>query len=214
MAKVWNKPKIFCVGRNKTGTTSLEKSFKELGYVVGNQRQAELLLDNYIARDFATIIEYCKTAQVFQDVPFSYPETYRHLDKAYPGSKFILTIRDNPEQWYNSITRFHAKIFGNGQIPTTQQLKNASYVNKGWIWKDINEMYKTPEGDPYNKEMLINHYLKHNNDVVEYFKCRPNDLIVINLAEKVSYQKLMIFLKINSTRKDFPWVNKTDSIKL
>lgn len=210
--KLKDKPKIFCIGRNKTGTTSLERAFKDLGYIVGKQRNAELLLDYYIAKEFKPIIQYCKTAQVFQDSPFSYPDTYKHLDKAYPGSKFILTVRDTPEQWYNSITRFHAKLFGGGQIPTAHQLKNATYVNKGWIWKSISELYKTPENDPYNKEILINHYLKHNSDVLEYFKKRPNDLIVINLAEKGSYQRLMAFFKIKSPYTDFPWENKTDSV--
>lgn len=110
--KNYNKQKIFCVGRNKTGTTSLTKAFEDLGFVVGNQRTAERMLHHYKNRDFKPIIKYCKSAQVFQDFPFSYPETYKHLDKAYPNSKFILTIRDSADQWYNSVTKFHAKMFG------------------------------------------------------------------------------------------------------
>ncbi len=204
--------KVFCIGRNKTGTTSIETTFKKLGFIVGDQRRAGLLLNNYIANDFAPIIEYCKRAQVFQDAPFSYPETYIHLDKAYPGSKFILTIRNDAEQWFNSVTRFHSKLFGNGNIPSAEQLKNAMYVYKGWIWQSIQVLYKTPENDPYNKQMLMDHYNKHNEDVMEYFKDRHYDLIVINLAEKGSYSKLMSFLNIESSDIDFPWENKTDSI--
>ncbi|MBI3882938.1 MAG: hypothetical protein HY305_01625, partial [Sphingobacteriales bacterium] len=111
-----SQPKIFCIGRNKTGTTSIEKAFIDFGYTVGNQRQAELLLSNYIKNDFDSIVSYSKSAQVFQDSPFSYPETYMHLDKAFPNSKFILSVRDSSEQWYNSITSFHAKLFGNGKV--------------------------------------------------------------------------------------------------
>ena len=118
------KVKFFCIGRNKTGTTSLKRAFEDLGYPVGNQRKAEILAGKYYFEEkFQPIVDYCKTAQVFQDVPFSYPETYKHLDKAYPGSKFILTLRDSPEQWYRSITRFHAKMFGKeGRVPTVEDL--------------------------------------------------------------------------------------------
>ena len=116
---VQGKTKHFCIGRNKIGTTSLKCIFEDLGFIVGNQRAAELLTDRYyFSQDFSPITEYCRTAQVFQDVPFSYPETYRHLDAAYPNSKFILSVRDNADQWYQSITRFHSKHFENGQIPT------------------------------------------------------------------------------------------------
>ena len=121
--KVYDKPKIFGIGRNKTGTSSLTAAMQELGYIVGRQKEAELLFDDWIKRDFRKLIKYCHTAQFFQDIPFSLPYTYIIMDHAFKGSKFILTIRDNPEKWYNSITKFHAKIYGkNGQIPTKEDL--------------------------------------------------------------------------------------------
>ena len=83
--------KVFCVGRNKTGTTSLDVALRELGYLMGDQREAEWLIDAYAARDFKPIVEYCRSAEAFQDVPFSYPYTYVVLDQAFPESKFILT---------------------------------------------------------------------------------------------------------------------------
>ncbi|MFS1512932.1 sulfotransferase family protein [Chengkuizengella sp. SCS-71B] len=202
--------KIFCIGRNKTGTTSLQKAFRDLGYTVGNQQKAELLMDDYIYRkNFDSIINYCKTADVFQDIPFSLPETYKHLDKAYPDSKFILSIRDNSEQWYSSITRFHAKLFGKGKIPTIEVLKNARYLYKGYIWKIFKEVYGASENDPYNKEVLIKNYEKHNREIINYFKYRPNDLLVINLSQPNSYKKFCEFLNIKSPYNKFPWENKT-----
>ena len=96
------KPKVFCIGLNKTGTTSLKKESGLQGYTVGNQRQAELLFDDWVKRDFKRIIRYCHTAEFFQDAPFSYPYTFIALDQAFPGSKFILTLRDNADEWYYS----------------------------------------------------------------------------------------------------------------
>lgn len=209
---VRKKQKIFCVGRNKTGTTSLAKAFSDLGYIVGDQREAERLQRYYLKGDFDPIIKYCRKAQVFQDYPFSHPRTYKYLDKAYPGSKFILTIRDTPQQWYNSVVRFHSKIFGNGQIPNAGILKRSTYVYKGWIWNNFLDMYQVTEDDPYNKEKLINSYVKHNNEIIEYFINRPDDFIIINLSDPGSYQRLMEFLHIESPYERFPWENKTSRL--
>jgi len=105
LIKVYGKPKIFCIGLNKTGTTSLKKEMILQGFVVGNQRKAELLFDDWVQRDFRRIIRYCRTAQFFQDEPFSCPYTFIAMDQAFLGSKFILTIRDDAEQWYNSLIK-------------------------------------------------------------------------------------------------------------
>ena len=159
--------------------------------------------------NFDAIIKYCESAQVFQDFPFSMPNTFKHLDKAYPNSKFILSIRDNPEQWYNSLIKFHSKLFGNGKVPTKEDLMNVKYVFKGWMWK-FNRLFDgLPENDPYNKEILMNHYQKYNEEVIKYFKDRPNDLLIINLSDKNAYKKFCSFLDISSPFNDFPWENKT-----
>jgi hypothetical protein len=209
---VAGKVKYFCIGRNKTGTTSLKKAFHELGFSVGYQRAAEILHDKYyFSGKFRPIIRYCKSAQVFQDVPFSCPETFKHLDKAYPGSKFILSIRDDAEQWYRSLTRFHAKKYGkDGRIPTAEDLKQEKYPGTG-LKLNVTRLYGTPEQDPYNKEILIRHYNNYNASVIEYFKDRPEDLLVINLAEPGSYQRFIEFLGVKTNKTEFPWENRTDS---
>lgn len=208
-----HRGKIFCIGRNKTGTTSLKQTFKDLGFKVGNQRRAELLLRSFVQGDYKPIVEYCVSAQVFQDFPFSFPPTFEILDKAYPGSKFILSVRDSPEQWYNSLVSFHSKVFGNGKIPTKNDLMAAEYVWKGWAWECFSFNYRTSDNDPYNKDLLIEHYNKYNAQVIDYFKGRPSDLIVINVAEPKAYCRLMTFLEIRSPFSDFPWKNRTIDLK-
>jgi len=73
------------------------------------------------------------TAQAFQDIPFSLPYTFQALDMRFPGSKFILTIRNNPDQWYHSLISFHSKLFGRGKVPDYDDLKKATYVYPDWI---------------------------------------------------------------------------------
>ncbi len=208
--KAKGKQKIFCIGRNKTGTTSLKAAFEAFGYAVGNQRKAEVLTGkHYFEGNFQPIIDYCKSAQVFQDLPFSYPETYKQLDQAYLGSKFILTVRDSSEQWYQSITRFHAKLFGkNGCIPTAEDLKAAKYVWPGFMYNVI-RVHGTTDEDPYNKGTMIAHYEQHNRQVKDYFKDRADDLLVINVAEQGAYQKFVEFIGVDSPYEDFPWENRT-----
>ncbi|QUE32379.1 hypothetical protein IMS64_07105 [Francisella philomiragia] len=208
---VKDRTKYFCIGRNKTGTTSLKKAFEDLGFIVGDQREAEWLFDKYFFDNkFNEIVEYCKSAEVFQDVPFSHFGTFVHLDKAYPGSKFILTLRDSPEQWYNSITKFHAKLFGkDGRVPTYEDLETAEYMRKGFMTRVI-DGHGTSAKDPYNKEIMIRHYDRHNQYIIDYFKDRPDDLLVINLSEKGSYQKFCEFIGSECSADDtFPWENKT-----
>ena len=43
--------KIFVIGSNKTGTTSLGAALKNLGFRLGNQLEAEMLIDDWAHRD-------------------------------------------------------------------------------------------------------------------------------------------------------------------
>ena len=209
-----NKAKVFCIGLNKTGTTSMAKTLNDLGYIVGSQRLAELLLDDWGNRDFRSLINYCYTAQAFQDIPFSLPYTFQALDGYFPYSKFILTVRDNSEQWYNSLTQFHAKFFGKGKIPTINDLKEADYIYPGYIYKLFMWTFNTPEEDPYNKNMLISNYEIYNAVVQDYFKFRPDAFLMINLSESDSYQKLCEFLGKPYHNEIFPHENKTEDMKI
>lgn len=204
------KRKVFCVGFNKTGTTSLMRAFENLGYNVGDQRTAERMLGDYENGNFAPILEYCEGADAFQDVPFSLPNTYRHLYARFPESLFILSVRSSAEQWYQSLSRFHSKLFNNGEIPTVEVLRNALYVEKGWIWRFNQCLIKSSESNPYEKENAINCYEQHNRDVKDFFKDRQNQLLVLDVSASDAYSRLCNFLGMPQVEGDFPWENSTD----
>lgn len=204
--------KIFCIGLNKTGTTTIERVLLDFDYKMGDQAQGELLLKSWFQRDFKSIIRFCKKAQAFQDIPFSLPITYIFLDQYYKNSKFILTVRDNPEQWYNSITKFHSKLWSHDlNPPTTEDLKQATYRYKGWAYEVITSLFNTPENSPYEKNTLQACYENHNYTVMEYFRSRPEKLLVINVSRNEDYVKLCRFLGRVPQGDDFPWENKTDN---
>jgi hypothetical protein len=202
--------KVFCIGLNKTGTTSIEKALKELGYQTGNQTNGELLIDQWAQRNFQPIIDLCYSADAFQDIPFSLPFTYQALDQAFPNAKFILTVRDNAETWYESLTRFHSKLWTNGRrIPTEKDLKNAFYLRDGYVARMCQCMFDTPNSDPYCKNLLLAHYERHLSNVRDYFRFRPDKLLEINIGKDDDYQRLCRFLGKDAIGNKFPWLNKT-----
>ncbi|MCG8451553.1 MAG: hypothetical protein MI717_00040, partial [Spirochaetales bacterium] len=188
-------------------------TLKEHGYKVGNQHAGELLLNDWQLRNFGPIAEYCRTAEAFQDVPFSLPFTFVWLDHCFPNSKFILTVRNSPEEWYNSLVSFHSKLFGGGNVPTAEQLKESDYLKRGWIYKFQKAVFSTPDEDLYNKEALIKMYDIHTSMVMRYFRFRANELLVLNLSEKDAYQRFCSFLGISQKFDSFPWENKTSDIQ-
>jgi hypothetical protein len=208
--------KIFCIGRNKTGTTSLAAFFKANGYKVGNQEQAEQLMEDWVKRDFTRIIDYCKTAEVFQDIPFSLPDTYRALDAAYPNSKFILTIRSSAEEWYHSrITHHIKKISKNGKLPTEEELREYKYRNKrkGFILFMQKSVYGYPSVPLYDKQAYMANYENHNARVVEYFENRPDDLLILNLEEDGAFEKLCWFAGLDPLKaKPIPHKNRSEEM--
>ena len=201
------RKKIFVIGSNKTGTTSLAAALKNLGYHLGSQVEAELLLDDWACRDFKRLIRYCHSADAFQDIPFSLDYTFQALDAAFPGSKFILSVRDDADQWYRSLTRFHAKRRGFDRVPTADELKADPYRWVGYQWHASQLIYGINEANVWDEEKYKRTYLQHIEAVQAYFKYRPNDLLVINLSEADAMQKLCEFLGVPISDKAMPKLN-------
>ena len=204
-----DKTKIFGIGRNKTGTTSLHHAMKSLGYITANQRYAENLHKQWLNDDMTGLLDYCHTAQFFQDVPFSLPEKFKVFDHYYPNSKFILTVRSSSEKWYSSLVRFHSKLWGqNGLPPTAEDLKNATYISPGLAWS-INQKLYGDNVTPYDKAALIKSYEDHNENVINHFNGRPDQLLVLDIENEDAPKKLSSFLGCDNRLLDFPWKNKT-----
>lgn len=199
--------KIFCIGANKTGTTSMEFVFRSLGLAVGNQGQAEMLRHDWARQDYRRIIRYCQSAEAFQDAPFSYEGTFRWMDEAFPRSKFILTVRNNADEWFESLVRFHSWLVGKGRIPTADDLRQFNYCYRGFLWDSFKLRFGDDESRLYNREMYMQRYEEHNKEIKEYFKDRPDDLLVLNIAEPDAMQRLLVFLGYPYTGQKMPHLN-------
>ncbi|MCZ4409305.1 hypothetical protein O3Q51_10810 [Cryomorphaceae bacterium 1068] len=200
------KEKVFCIGLNKTGTTSLEKFMEIHEFSCGDQVKGELLLSDFSAGNFQAILDFCDSADFFQDLPFSAPNCYKILLTAYPDAKYILTVRDNADVWYDSLVRFHESVFGK---PLTKELlMSVKYRYVGFAWEANRALYNSPEGDPYNRDSLIETYNTHRSEVIDAFENRKN-LLVLNVGEEKALSKLSVFLEIEPMIDEMPWLNKT-----
>jgi hypothetical protein len=203
--------KIFVIGCNKTGTTSLEQALSSLGFRMGSQKVGESLIEDWAHRKFESLVKFCHTADAFQDVPFSLDYTYQVLDYAFPGSKFILSVRNSSEEWYESLTRFHTKIVGKNRLPTAEDLKQHPFYDEepGWLWRAQEFMFGIDEHSVYNKEVYIQFYEMHNQRAQHYFKFRPDDLLVLNVADSNAMSRLCQFLGLPVSQQAMPHVNQS-----
>lgn len=203
------KPKVFCIGFNKTGTTSLKHALRSLKYRIGKQSTAESMLADWAKQDFKNIIRYCRSADVFQDIPFSLPGTYKALDTAFPNSRFILTVRNSSEEWFASLKRYHEKLFNEGNPIEEKHLADAHYHQKGWMLDCMRLIFDYPNTPLYDKDAYIRIYEQHNQAIIDYFKDRPNDLLILNVGEPDAYNQLRLFLGFAPSNDPFPWLLKS-----
>jgi len=168
--------KIFGLGMCKTGTSSLHRAFTELGLESKHYpRRPELFagqfgwLDQYDAVTDTPIVPY-----------------YPQLDEAYPGSKFILTVR-NVNDWLNSVDNWWA----GAENPNEYQLRIRILVFGVHTFHAGRMRYV---------------YEKHLADVREYFKDRPDDLLTMNICEGDGWEKLCPFLNKAVPDRPFPFV--------
>ncbi|MEH6551792.1 MAG: sulfotransferase [Pseudomonadales bacterium] len=173
-------PKVFCIGFHKTGTSSLAAALSALGYRVAGHIG---VLDPDIAKNVYPMTKYfAERYDAFQDNPW--PIIFKDLDKEYPDSKFVMSIRDS-----NSWIESQVKHFGSEVTPMRE-----------WIYG-----VGCPLG---NESVYIRRLEQHNNEVMEYFAHRPKDLLVMDFSKGDGWKELCTFLGHENPNIPFPHHNK------
>ena len=177
--------KVFGIGLNKTGTTTLGQCGKLLGYkTISCQRK--LLEDIVLSKDFSNLIKVVQRNNFFEDWPW--PLIYKELDELFPRSKFILTVRKDPSTWLNSLKKhsmtthpnFHCRLLAYG--------------------------YNYPQ---YFEREHLTFYENHRKSVNEYFANRKNDFIELCWEKGDGWKELCSFLDCEIPPHNFPHVNKS-----
>jgi hypothetical protein len=201
--------KVFGVGAHKTGTTSLQTIFRLSGLMVGDQAAGELT--SYAARRgrYQPLIDYCQTAEAFQDTPFAFGRIYAALDALFPDSRFILTVRD-ADDWFRSLESFTAKRYGVPSGGVTRQLvEQDGYLFPGYSAEEHAHAFLTDppsyrggQGEAakvrwdqlFDRERYVGIYERRNQEIRDHFKARPEQLLEIDLTQEETIQKITDFL--------------------
>jgi hypothetical protein len=174
------KVKVFGIGFHKTGTKSLARALHILGYAVTGPNYVH---DPDIARNALWIAkELAQKFDAFQDNPW--PILFREMDEAFPGSKFILTVRPTGD-WIDSVVNH----FGSKSTPMRE-----------WIYG-----IGMPQG---HEQIYRARYEKHNREVLSHFSRRTSDLLVLNFQAGDGWDRLCPFLGADIPAQQFPHVNR------
>jgi Sulfotransferase domain len=195
----WPQQKVFCVGMHKSGTSSFHQLMSDLGArSLHSTRRSMAALglgaDNsgeegdgtrsdLAARIDAPMLQtLVDQYDCFSDNPW--PLLYRRLDVAFPGSRFVLTVRDT-EKWLRSQTEdFGAK--------NTQM--------RQWIYGFGNPLR--------HAERYREVYEQHACDVRRYFAHR-SDFLELRLEDdnRALGAQLWTFLGLAGEPRAFPHRN-------
>lgn len=179
--------KIFCIGFQKTATSSIAVALEALGFEVAPGLWKRVDIGDYeppLTREILLAMAHDQIPQydAFADNPW--PLLWRELDESIPDAKFILTVRDE-QAWYQSLCR----MFRSYRSPLQDFIYGGTY----------------PEDDEAG---YIGRFHQHNAEVREYFKMRPGRLLELSVTEKLSWEPLCTFLHRPIPDQPFPHRNR------
>lgn len=189
--------RIFGIGLSRTGTKSLTLALNMIGFKVAHYPDDEITLKELMAGKYNFSI--LKDFDGITDITVA--PYYAQLDKLFPDSKFILTIRDK-ESWLRSVeAHFGKPVFeGTPSNENTMLLKRLLRV----------AVYGSYS---FNEKRFSYVYDLHYRNVTEYFKDRPESLLIINICEGEGWEKLCPFLNLPIFDKSFPFIAKKSELR-
>lgn len=182
--------RVFGIGLHKTGTTSLYHAFRLLGYDAAHWESPHWA--RYIWEEMRTEGRSRTLEMHYALCDLPIPLFYKELDKAYPGSKFILTIRDE-DSWINSI-KTHWTL--------RPQWDNDVFSNEAH-----HAVYGTTE---FDEAVFRARYRKHNEDVIKYFRGRDN-FLVMNIGKGTKWSEICWLLDVPVPNVPFPHMHKSST---
>ena len=187
--------KVFGVGFGRTGTTSLADALNALGIMTVHCLDYEQHLLDFQVRDkcFSGQRLFALLNEV-QAIANGTGLPYRELDRRYAGSRFILTVRE-AQSWLRSKRRY-AEL----ELKGWSGLSTAVQESKRLLREQIYGSFE------FDEEVWLASYRAHVAAIKEYFRDRPDDLLVMNIAYGDGWEKLCPFLGIPVP--DFPFPSR------
>lgn len=215
--------KIICVGLNKTGTSSLARSLKNIGLTTwadGNPiHDLNFSHFNFSNNSIGSVIDLIEKTDVdfYQDIPFSCPGVSEKIINIFPQSKYILTKRESVDKWVSSVMRFWKPYFKDNKFtPNVISVAQHYVYDRGYLpeLSYLFNLFETWDLDSYEgniDDKLAQVYLNHNQSVKNTLTTNNCDWIEIDVSKKGEFKKLTNWLKIDNIDEDFVWINKTEN---
>lgn len=178
-----NTEKIFGIGLSRTGTTSLHLALVCMGKA--SIHYPEFAVSRWMHGDFKqdTLSDFDSCS----DIPAAI--YFRELDKRYPGSKFILTTRDE-QSWIAS---------------TQEWWEKSSPSNKNTLFRDMVRL-AAYGSTAHSNDRFLQRYRQHLRQVRNYFSLRPHSFLELDISEKDKWGKLSTFLNLPKPNIAYPHI--------
>ena len=180
--------KVIGVGLGKTGTTTLAAALRILGYRHVERYDQRDLIEAYQIWDERRFHEILSQYDSVDDFPWPY--LYDWVSRHYEDTKFVLTLRSGPDDWYRSLCKHAAR--GEGR-------------DEDWhVWYGCSD----PER---HRSDLITLYEEHKRAVTEFFGEDSERLLVVSWDNGDGWHELCRFLNLNIPDMPFPHSNRAPS---
>ena len=193
------RAKVFGIGWAKTGVTTLGRCLESLDFDHHGQRLD--LVDDlgsgnpgsgaWASADLSRILAVAATHEAFTDWPWIV--LFRQLDAAFPGSRFVLTTRD-PGRWLRSYRSMIARL-----PPATLAVIARRRILYGLPFPDVTDA------------MLLERRARHDAEVRDWFRSRPESLLVVDWEAGDGWERLCGFLGVPAPAHPFPHENRGES---
>lgn len=185
--------KVFGLGLSRTGTQSLTDALQVLGYNVVHYPQDEGTYEALAAGRYNLgILDTYDGVTDITAAPF-----FAQFDREYPGSKFILTVRDT-ENWLRSCETHWAKDPNLRRRADDEVRTRLRLLLRAAVYGSYD----------FSAERFRWVYQQHVSNVLDYFKDRPEDLLVLDVSGGEGYEKLAPFLGRPVPAEPFPQKNR------
>lgn len=185
-------PKVFGLGLSRTGTHSLTAALARLGFDVVHYPTDPTTIRELMSGHFdLTLLRRHAGITDITTVPF-----FQALDVQYPGSKFILTVRDKPA-WIESITSFLER-----RSPAAEPARYRDRPELQYFRRFLRE--RAYGVDHPDRDQVARAFDRHRDAVMGYFTGRPRDLLVLDVAAGEGFEKLCPFLGVPVLDEPFP----------
>ncbi|MCB1322157.1 MAG: hypothetical protein KDK34_17995 [Leptospiraceae bacterium] len=183
--------KIFGLGLSRTGTRSLTSALQIMGYNMIHYPIDEVTYNQLAAADYN--FELLKEYDGITDITVS--PYYMHLDRLFPGSKFILTLRDK-ESWLVSAYNhwLNRPAYKDDAPPEEQVHLKVRRILRAAVYGCYD----------FNEERFSYAYDQHVRNVREYFRNRPDDYLELDIVKGDGWEKLCPFLGQQALNQPFP----------